>query len=792
MLYVKCALIGMFHFNGSMAYILLLIYIYSPDLCHCSKAFSEGDHHTAVMLLPQLQRHDSILCKHHYYSHATHLLHHAVYNGWKDITKLLIMTYNCDSTQKDSEGHTPLHFAAQTGHTDIVRYLVEICKCDVNDGDNIGNTSLHHAAGKGHVDIVKYLVEHAANIMATNNDGDMPFHLACQYNYNNRNIPVIKYFLSIPVALNSFNKDDCNYHPAFGGNEAAQATKIVESLYNKFEYVKISHPVGSFVSVFLLGDTGAGKTSLCHVLKERSLLHVKAGEFVEDVEMFTAGIIPNFICNDQSLGNIIIHDFAGQPEYYSSHAAILESLLENCGAVFVVIVNLTQDLSQQVRFWSGIVRNECQKAVSSECHLIIIASHADRAEFKQIELKAELTEAGYSDVPIFALDCRLCSSDNLHSFVKDLSQLCTSIRNKQSPAISLYCNFLYSILEALEDNVCTLEKLTSLCEESRQKDVPLPDDIVPSLKTLHSSGLIVYLENEEDHIKSWVVIRKKILLSDVNGILFAPENFVEYRKLASNTGTITSRALEVVFKNHDTNMLIAFLQSMKLCEKLDKALLKVTNLTLKQEDSLLESDQLLFFPALISEETPQDTCTHIEGCFKIGWCLKVKSKYSFSVRFLHVLLLHLAYQYSDAASKNRPLVGSLQRSCLFWKNGIHWHDDDGIETMVEQRESNQCVTMLMSCQERAVERMIQLHFKLMKEITDLQKEYCPKLDCKDYLLAPGDLQYPVDMEKMIDRISQGYDTVRGIDNKPAKDITELLPIEPERYKDIYQSTYKVS
>ena len=241
-------------------------------------------------------------------------------------------------------------------------------------------------------------------------------------------------------------------------------------------------------------------------------------------------------------------------------------------------------------------------------------------------------------------------------------------------------------------------------------------------------------------MKSWVVIRKEILLSEVDGILFAPSYFEEHRNIASNTGIITSRALEVVFRNHDTNMLIAFLQSIKLCEELDKDLLKVTNLALRQEESLNDSDQLLFFPALISEERPQDACTHIEGCFKIGWCLKVTSKYSFSVRFLHLLLLHLAYQYSDSASENRPLVGSLQRSCFFWKNGIHWHDDDGIETMVEQRESNQCVMMLMSCQE--VERMIQLHFKLMKKITDLLKEYCPKLDCKDYLLAPGDLQYP--------------------------------------------------
>ena len=104
-------------------------------------------------------------------------------------------------------------------------------------------------------------------------------------------------------------------------------------------------------------------------------------------------------------------------------------------------------------------------------------------------------------------------------------------------------------------------------------------------------------------------------------------------------------------------MLIAFLQSMKLCEKLDASLLEVTNLTLRQEDALCDSGQLLFFPALVAEERPQN----IEKLFIIGWSLKVIAGHSLSVRFLHIILLYLAYQYSKAASKRKPLVpGSLE------------------------------------------------------------------------------------------------------------------------------------
>ena len=794
-------------------------------VCQYEAAIGRRDHHTVLELLPRLRGHNYITCKPSRYRNPVPLLHCTASIGWLDITKLLITTYKCDPTKKDShgwtalhcsvtrghlnivqhlvkgcgcdvnnrsnDGYTPLHQAAWRGHLDVVQYLVEDCGCDVNVRDNVDSTPLHDAAWWGHLDVVQYLVAHGVDIMATDIDGDTPLHKACQFNYDNYNISVIKYLLSIPVVLNSFANKDDNYSSPLSGAVGDSA-----AIYDKFKRVRISHPVGSFVNIFLLGDTGAGKTSLCHIIKEKAgwFRRMVRGRLVEGVKTHTAGIVPSKF-QEESLGNVIIHDFAGQPEYYSSHTAVLEALLRNSGAVFVVVINLTRDLSQQVRFWLSVVRNECQKAVLSECHLKIVTSHADVVEFNEFQLKVKLADAGHSDVPIFPLDCRLRSSNNLDSFMESLSHSCTSVRNKQSPAISLYCNFLYSILEAKvsEDNVCTLEKLTSLCDLSRQEGVPLPDDIVPLLKTLHSSGLIVYLENKEDPAKSWIVVRKEILLAEVDGVLFAPKDFKEHRRIASNTGIITSRALEMVF-SHDSNMLIAFLQSMKLCETLDTRLLKVTNLTLIREDSLYVSDQLLFFPSLIAEERPQS----VEGVFEIGWCLKIASGHSFSVRFLHLLLLNLAYQYSKAVSERKPLVPhTLERQCSVWKNGIQWNNDDGIKTLVELTKDYQCVMMLMCCREGAKEKMVELHLELTKAITDLQEECCPMLGCKGYLLAPCELQYPMerpsdltryDIKQLLDRISQDEALIL-CETKPDKEaakITELLPIEPKKYLKLYK------
>ena len=126
---------------------------------------------------------------------------------------------------------------------------------------------------------------------------------------------------------------------------------------------------------------------------------------------------------------------------------------------------------------------------------------------------------------------------------------------------------------------------------------------------------------------------------------------------------------------------------------------------------------------------------------------------------------------------------------------IHWCKNSGVEAMVEQTEGGQCVTVLVSCEEGAEEEMVKLHFELMKIITDLQEKYCPKLECKGYLLSPFELQYPMDrasdltfhdMELLRFQISQNKPYILSTKAGKRLKITELLPIEPKRYLTIYQ------
>ena len=757
----------------------------------CRVAVYSRDHTRALELL---QTHIEV-------SNVPQLVRYAIDNDWIDIVKLFITQYGYDPQQCNIGGiTTALHKAALYGRLHIVQYLHEECNCNVYTTNSHGATPLHHAAGGGHLNIVQYSLGCGADAIATDNDGATPLQIACQNNSHNCNVPVIKYLVSIPAVVNYYIKESSCSSPLSGDVEKDAAAV--------YERVQVPHHVGSFVNVFLLGDLGAGKTTLCQAIKDRSRVNIETdGVYVQGVKLHTAGIVPNKL-KDENLGNIIIHDFAGQKEYYSSHAAVLESLLEKSGAVFVVVINLTQDLSQQVRFWSSVFINERQRNLSSECHLIVIGSHADKVreglDRKVHQLKGYIAKE-LADVKcsIYPLDCRLCSKDNLQPFIESLSHLCASIRNKQK-VVSLYCIFLYYVLEEQISKgkkvCCTLEELMSLCNQSQQEGVPLPDDIVPLLKTLHSrsDAGIIYLENEKELPKSCIVFSKEILLTEVNGVLFAPLSFVEHRDIASNTGIITSSALQELFPQYSVDMLIGFLKSMKLCEELNKTLLNVpcTNLALRKENLPLDSDHLLFFPALIDEKRPQD----IVGKFKVGWCLKFTSGYSFSIRFLHMILLHVPYRFSEADSTCEAswVLSGLERCCSVWTSGIHLVNDDGIETVIEQVEGNQCVMMLMSCEEGAEEDMIRLHCELIKMILCLQQEYCQKSNCEEYLLSPLEFQCALDkpsevarynMERLKSQIRDNKGGIRSEGSRGRPDrISELLPVEPKRYLEIMDSS----
>lgn len=80
----------------------------------------------------------------------------------------------------------------------------------------------------------------------------------------------------------------------------------------------------SFTRMFVIGNPDAGKSSLVEALKREGVFDWLWRISESSVPLHTAGIVPS--THKSMHHDYFFFDFAGEPEYYSSHSAILENL----------------------------------------------------------------------------------------------------------------------------------------------------------------------------------------------------------------------------------------------------------------------------------------------------------------------------------------------------------------------------------------------------------------------------------------------------------------------------------
>ena len=665
----------------------------------CLDAFENRDHEEAVRLLPLVKEANKI--KRGW--NNTSLLHLSSSHGWLDVTKDLITKYHCDPHEGNGNGWTCLHWAAGGNHVDVMRYLIDECHCDPMTVNMLRRTPLHYAAYWGSSAAAEYLLSTGkCDPLAKDNDGNTPFKLAKQ-----------------------------------------RGRTDTLSVLKKFGGIKSSHPIDSYVNVLLVGNPGAGKSTLSHVINDTASFTL-LGSFrnVGGVVPCTAGIIP-YKLQHRTLGNIILHDFAGHSEYYSSHSAVIENLLQGSGGVFLIVVNiLEKEAVKQLNQWLTVVRNEAQKALN-ECHVIVIVSHVDEISnpVERRRRKEEIQEIIVRETcdSVF-LDCRKLGGSGVDSFFNKLSSACGSIRSTSGKNLSLYCHMMYGLLEERKENILTLSDVMSAGKDNDDYFIPdKREDVLDVLDSLHSTGLISVLKSED---KVWVVVNKGILLTEVDGILFAPETFKEHVDIASNTGIVSVSGLTRLFPKYDRDMLICFLKNMDLCQEMNPSFLRMTNLhqlAVEEEEERgteRRGERLLFFPCLLSTDRPDEMTSEV---YQFGWCLQCTSKHHFfPPRYFHVLSLRLAYKMALPQEDNK-----LKRRCTFWKNGLYWSNGHGVGSLVEIVDESQCVLVMMSCEKGYSDDMVSLRRDVIGEVMSVYKESCPSLEVKELVIDPKELAYPV-------------------------------------------------
>ena len=240
------------------------------------------------------------------------------------------------------------------------------------------------------------------------------------------------------------------------------------------------------------------------------------------------------------------------------------------------------------------------------------------------------------------------------------------------------------------------------------------------------------------------------------------------------------------FPMYDSQMLIEFLVSMKLCEKTTPDLIQWTNLTVNDSDS--NSNTLLFFPALM---TLTQRPVMSSDVFQFGWCLQCTNPYQdFTPRFLHLLILRFAYLPELLKARDNPH----DRRCTLWSTGIMWCSRLGITTLVEVIDDSKCVILLMSSQEGLQHNMIPIRRTVISDILSLQQEYCPSVQPKEFVINPSQLHYPIDnLSDLVLYDLEGVATA-AVHNEPcvtscnkSNDLIKfckLFPFEHDKGKDM--------
>uniref|UniRef100_A0A1X7U5J1 Uncharacterized protein n=1 Tax=Amphimedon queenslandica TaxID=400682 RepID=A0A1X7U5J1_AMPQE len=495
----------------------------------CWAAFERRDHKEAVRLLPLVKELNKIKRRYSVWDNVS-LLHLSSRYGWLDVTKDLITKYHCDPHERNDDGWTCLHYAAWRNHVDVMRYLIDECHCDPKVPDKYGDTVLHRVAENGSLDFMKYLINHHhCDPMATNNSGVTVLHLAA------RHIDIVKYLINEchcdPMAVDRWRRTPLHLAAALGysaaveyllstgkcdplakddeGNTPFKLAKEYSptdtlSVFKKFGGIKSSHPIDSYVNVLLVGNPGAGKSTLSHVINDTASFTL-LGSFrnVGGVVPCTAGIIP-YKLQHRTLGNIILHDFAGHSEYYSSHSAVIENLLQGSGGVFLILVNiLEKEAVKQLHQWLTVVRNEAHKALN-ECHVIVIVSHVDEISnpFERRRRKEEIQEIIVKErCDSVFLDCRKLGGSGVDSFFNKLCSVCESIRSTSGRDLSLYCHMMYGLLEERKENILTFSDVMSAGKDNDDYFIPNKrEDVLDVLHSLHSTGLMSVLKSEEKEV----------------------------------------------------------------------------------------------------------------------------------------------------------------------------------------------------------------------------------------------------------------------------------------------------
>ena len=692
-------------------------------------------------------------------------LHKAAWRGKGEVALTLITEFGCDANLPNNDGYTSLHKACEYGRANVVKMVGKYASvlATTKDGDTplhiaaagrhkecveallqldapimlrnaAGKTALHIACEKGLPNIVK-CVDKDTSLLATDKDGNTPLHIAATRGQKECVEALLQ--LDAPIMLRNAAGKTARDIARHGAKQLLDAyiTQNRAKLYAHYDIImqqakKKYSNAERITRVFVIGNPGAGKSSFVEAMKREGFFESFGRVSESTVPRHTAGIIPS-IHTSKRYGRVLFYDFAGDPEYYSSHAAILENLASSKGDnIFIIVVNLKDDIlavRNTLHYWLSFIDYQCGSK-----NLIAIGSHSDLLPKETAEKKIQKISAIHSkqvDMDYFTLNCCKTRSKEFEDIKSKIVQL-----TKDSPRykLSTEASVLLGLLEKDFSNVtaCSVRTILSSIVET---GISLPKNItslMALMRELHDVGIFFVIGDEQGD-NPQVILNISKLTNEVHKLLFSKEaEFLETEEAISsfNIGILPQSLLNKVLPQHITKECLIQLQ---YCQEISQHDLVAFPSLSKPCTS---SQSFLFFPALCTVGKSDVSWVTPPGLgYSIGWlarCAGTSCDY-FPPRFLHVLLLRLIFRFTLTAPAEHqtdtsasPDHSHLKRRCTMWNCGVHWSMVQGVDCMVELVNGNKGVVVLTSSIHKAKQNCIDVFKRVVSCVMEAKEDFC--------------------------------------------------------------------
>ena len=567
-----------------------------------------------------------------------------------------------------------------------------------------------------------------------------------------------------------------------------------------------NEPSDMAIKVFAVGNTGAGKSTLVKSIEyEAEGFGSRVASWlmkVKGVDEKTAGIIPHEIIN-KSLGRVILYDFAGHREYYAGHDVLLRNSVGTSPSVVIVVVDIRGEerkVRATVEYWLEFLAQQNYDG-NSKPHLLLIGSHVDKVYSSDASSRLKLMQSTLNDHKLdnfvcaepVLLDCRYAGSSTMTKFRESLSQICQESRATQEKLNFANHSFLVFLLDKFRnDPAITVSSVQQVINEIVAQEFHWTFlqslDLLSCCKELNKQGSILFMSNGDNPERSWIILNKTVLLSQVNGKLFAPEHFKEHQKIANSTGVVPLSKVATVFPDLDQKMISQFLCHLEFCHEVTDP--NVLHLLQAEATSSVEDERYFFFPSLVQLETPDDLWRRSSNFdHHTGWILEcLKAEQFLTPRFLQVLLLRLAFQFVLTSSVVPASSLAIRRKCYVWKNGISWANQSGGEAIVEVVDQKKVVVAIRSKKVAELPKLESVHLRslVMQTVMLTKNEFCPKVEMSEFLIHPKDtIDYPIDITQakcvgikdVAQTIKEGKEFI-VLKNNETLSLKELLYFEP--------------